>query len=66
MKVLITTSSFGEGAIRVLEKSGFEVINNSYKRKITQAELVPLLEGVQGILFENSLSHLERVLIHTG
>jgi D-3-phosphoglycerate dehydrogenase / 2-oxoglutarate reductase len=50
MKVLITTSSFGEGAIRVLEKSGFEVINNSYKRKITQAELVPLLEGVQGVI----------------
>ena len=50
MNVLITTSSFGEDAIRILEQSGFEVINNPYKRKITQTELTSLLEGVHGII----------------
>jgi D-3-phosphoglycerate dehydrogenase len=50
MKVLITTSSFGEDAIQILEQSGFEVINNPYKRKITQTELTSLLEGVHGII----------------
>ena len=46
MNVLITTSSFGKDAIQILEQSGFEVINNPYKRKITQIELTSLLEGV--------------------
>jgi len=50
MNVLITTSSFGEDAIRILEQSGFEVINNPYKRKITQTELTSLLEGVYGVI----------------
>lgn len=50
MKVLITTSSFGAEGIQVLEQSGFEVINNPYKRKITQTEIVPLLDGVQGVI----------------
>jgi D-3-phosphoglycerate dehydrogenase len=50
MKVLITTSSFGEEPIQILIKNGFEVINNPYKRKITQTEIVPLLNGVQGVI----------------
>ena len=50
MKVLITTSSFGEDAILALEKSAIEIINNPYKRKITQPELIPLLDGVQGVI----------------
>ena len=50
MKVLITTSSFGEDAIHILKQSGFEIINNPYKRKITQTELIPLLNGVQGVI----------------
>ena len=50
MNVLITTSSFGEDAIRILGQSGFEVINNPYKRKITQTELTSLLKGVHGII----------------
>ena len=50
MKVLITTSSFGDDPIHVLEQSGLEVINNPYKRKITQNELIPLLSGVQGVI----------------
>jgi D-3-phosphoglycerate dehydrogenase len=50
MNVLITTSSFGEDAIHILEQSGFEVINNPYKRKITQREIVPLLDRVQGVI----------------
>jgi D-3-phosphoglycerate dehydrogenase / 2-oxoglutarate reductase len=50
MNVLITTSSFGKDAIQILEQSGFEVINNPYKRKITQTELASLLEGVCGVI----------------
>ena len=50
MNVLITTSSFGKVAIRILEQSEFEVINNPYKRKITQTELIPLLDGIQGVI----------------
>ena len=50
IKVLITTSTFGEAAIQILEKSGFEVINNPYSRKITLTEIVPLLENIQGVI----------------
>ena len=50
MKVLITTSSFGEDAKLALEKSAKEIINNPYKRRITQPELIPLLDGVQGVI----------------
>ena len=50
MKVLITTSSYGKQAVQVLEQSGFEVINNPYRRKITQTELIPLLDGIQGVI----------------
>jgi len=50
MKVIITTSSFGEDGIQTLEKSGFEVINNPYGRKITQTELTSLLESVHGVI----------------
>ena len=50
MKVLITTSSFGENSIQILEQSGIEVINNPYKRKITQEELMSLLDGVHGVI----------------
>tara|TARA_Y100001934_G_C12258389_1_gene728721 strand:- start:106 stop:1008 length:903 start_codon:yes stop_codon:yes gene_type:complete len=50
MNVLITTSSFGDEAIQVLQDSGFEVIKNPYKRKITQSELKSLLEGVVGVI----------------
>ena len=50
MNVLITTSSFGENAIRILEQSGFEVINNPYKRKVSKPELFQLLNGVEGVI----------------
>lgn len=50
IKVLITTSTFGEDAIQILEKAGFEVINNPYSRKITLTEIVPLLEDIQGVI----------------
>lgn len=50
MNVLITTSSFGDEAIQVLQDSGFEVMNNPYKRKITQTELKSLLEEVEGVI----------------
>ena len=50
MNVLITTSSFGDEAIRILQDSGFEVINNPYKRKITQTELKSLLKGIEGVI----------------
>jgi len=50
MKVLITTSSFNDELINLLKNEGLEIINNPYKRKITQTELVPLLKGVSGVI----------------
>ena len=50
MKVLITTSSFNDEPINLLKNEGLEIINNPYKRKITQTELVPLLKGVSGVI----------------
>ena len=50
MKVLITTSSFGDEGIQTLQKSGIEVVNNPYGRKITQTEAVSLLKGVDGVI----------------
>ena len=53
MKVLITTSTFSKFSnkpLLMLKNAGFEVINNPYNRKITQTELTPLLEGVQGVI----------------
>ena len=50
MKVLITTSSFGDEGIKTLQKSGIEVVNNPYGRKITQTEAVSLLKGVDGVI----------------
>jgi len=50
MKVLITTSSFGDEGIQTLQKSGIEVVNNPYGRKITQTEAVSLLKDVDGVI----------------
>ena len=50
MKVLITTSSFGDEGIQTLQESGIEVVNNPYGRKITQTEAIALLKGVDGVI----------------
>ncbi len=53
MKILITTSSFGKADQEPLEKlkrSGFEIIQNPYGRKITPEELRQLLPGVVGLI----------------
>ena len=50
MKVLITTSSFGDEGIQTLQKSGIEVINNPYGRKITQTEAIALLKDIDGVI----------------
>ena len=50
MRVLITTSSFGEEGIQIIQKSGIEVVNNPYGRKITQTEAVSLLKDVDGVI----------------
>jgi len=50
MKVLITTSSFGDEGIQTLQKSGIEVVNNPYGRKITQTEAIALLKDIDGII----------------
>lgn len=52
-KILITTSSFGEVDQEPLEKlkrSGFEIIQNPYGRKVTTQELKELLPGVVGLI----------------
>jgi len=50
MKVLITTSSFGDEGIQTLQKSGIEVVNNPYGRKITQTEAIALLKDIDGVI----------------
>lgn len=53
MKILITTSSFGEADPRPLEKlkkSGLEAVMNPYGRKITAQELGQLLPGAAGLI----------------
>lgn len=53
MKVLVGASSFAQQdktALQMLEEKGFEVIPNPYGRKLTEEELVILLEGAIGLL----------------
>ncbi|MFA4967957.1 MAG: phosphoglycerate dehydrogenase [Candidatus Margulisiibacteriota bacterium] len=52
-KVLIGPSSFAEldsTPLNALEKAGFKVIPNPYKRKLTKEELNALLPGVAGLI----------------
>ena len=47
MKVLITTSSFGKNdsaPLELMEKNNLEYILNPYKRKLTEDELIGLIE----------------------
>ena len=53
MKVLITTSTFGEVSnepFQILKDAGIKALENPYKRKVTQSELVHLLDGIQGVI----------------
>lgn len=53
MKILITTSSFGEAGSAPFDKlkeGGFEIIKNPYGRKVTKEELTGLLPGVVGLI----------------
>jgi D-3-phosphoglycerate dehydrogenase / 2-oxoglutarate reductase len=53
MKVLITTSTFGESdpaAKGQLREAGFEIIDNPFKRKLTKDEVRSLLLGVDGLI----------------
>lgn len=53
MKILISSRSFGidESAIETIKKAGFTVVLNPYKRKLTEDELIELLdEDVVGII----------------
>ena len=51
--IAISTSSFGQAdktALEMLCAAGCEVIDNPYKRKLTEAEIIIHLEGVDGLL----------------
>jgi len=53
MKVLISTSSFGEydkSPVRLLESHGFEVVFNPYKRKLRLEEVAELAKDCDGII----------------
>jgi D-3-phosphoglycerate dehydrogenase len=53
MKVLISTSSFGEhdmSPVRLLESHGFEIVLNPYKRKLKPEEVVELARDCEGII----------------
>lgn len=52
-KVLLSPSSFGECGlqpIELLENAGYTVINNPYKRKLTEAEAIELAKDCVGIV----------------
>lgn len=52
-KILIGPSTFAKldpSPITVLEKAGFEVMNNPFGRKLVTRELLELLPGVKGII----------------
>lgn len=53
IKILLGPSSFGELDKAPLEKlyeSGYEVVENPHKRKLTKEELLKLLPGVSGLI----------------
>jgi len=53
MKVLTSPSSFGQISpepVQLLEQAGYEVINNPYKRKLTEDEVIELAKDCVGIV----------------
>lgn len=68
MRVAIGPSSFADEdptPLRLLESAGIEVVPNPYKRRLTEAEIVTQLAGVDGLLA--GLEPLNRrVLASTG
>ena len=53
MKILISPSSYGEISdepFRYLEEAGFSYLNNPYKRKLTEQEVIDLAEDCDGII----------------
>lgn len=53
MKILISTSSFGKydsSPLQKLKDSGYEIILNPYARKLQPGEIIPLLDGVIGLI----------------
>lgn len=53
MKILISTSSFGEhdkSPVQLLESRGFEIVFNPYRRKLEQDEVVELAKDCGGII----------------
>ena len=53
IRVLLGTSSFAEmdkAPLNKLISAGFEVVENPYKRKLTEEELLKLLPGVEGLI----------------
>ena len=52
-KVAIGPSSFGsqdETPLRMLEDSGVEILPNPYGRRLTEEEIIPHLDGVEGLI----------------
>ena len=53
MKILISSRSFGNvdlSAIEILKNEGLKPILNPYGRKLTEKELIELLDGVIGVI----------------
>ena len=53
MKVLIGPSSFGESddtPLALLRDAGLEIVPNPWKRRYTKAEIITLLQGIQGLI----------------
>ena len=64
MKILISGSSFGidGSAIETLKKAGFTVVSNPYNRKVTEDELIELLDKDVVGLIAGTEKITERVL----
>ena len=53
MKILVTATNYSQycrnGKLS-LEKGGYEIIENPYNRPMTEAELIPLVRDVDGVI----------------
>lgn len=53
IKILLGPSSYGDAdpaPVQKLKDAGFEIVDNPYKRKLSQEELLALLPGVGGLI----------------
>ena len=67
MKILVTATNYSQycrnGKLS-LEKGGYEIIENPYNRPMTEAELIPLVRDVDGVI--TGAENWRRTLLETA